>query len=164
MEEASRTPWDEVWQGAASLFGSRSRCSLAKVGAVITTPDNRVVSQSYNGPAPFDPRIRDSECKHWCPRAMPDADRTPSYDACVAIHAEVNAILRASWDQCQGATIWVTHSMCINCAKVVAASGIKRVVHRVTEADAHRRPEVVESYLRGCLVDVTRWEDNDVQG
>lgn len=155
----ARPNWSETWQGAARLFGDRSRCSLAKVGAVITTPDNRVVSQSYNGPAPTDPRADTAlQCANWCPRAQ-SKERTPDYSLCIAIHAEMNAVLRASWDDCQGATIWVTHSMCVNCAKVVAASGIKTVVHRVTPEDSHRNPEGVESYLRSCGIRVERWEE-----
>jgi deoxycytidylate deaminase len=87
---------------------------------------------------------------------MGDAPLSADYSTCDSIHAESNAIARANFTEIQGGTIYVTHASCINCAKLVGNSGIVRLVHRVTEADAHRQPQQVEEYLRTIGVEVTR--------
>jgi dCMP deaminase len=153
-EESYRPTWDQVWLKVALQIGPRSRCSRAQVGAVIVTHDNRVAALSYNGP-PRGLEVSGS-CDHWCPRAMGDAPIGADYSACDAIHAEANAITRADFTDIQNGTIYVTHSTCINCAQLVGNSGISRLVHRVTDADAHRNPEKVESYLRKIGIEVSR--------
>lgn len=117
------------------------------------TADNRVGSASYNGPARGDAVTGD--CSTWCPRAM-SSDRSSTYDSCRAIHAEANAITRSDWSQIQGATIYITGSMCINCARLVANSGVKRVVHRVLPEHEYRNPKLVEEYLWSVGIEVVR--------
>ena len=137
-------------------MGRRSRCARAQVGAVIVTSDNRVASQSYNGPAKG--QLLTGDCTNWCPRAMGKTDLSSDYGACSTIHAEANALVRADFSEIQGGTIYVSHSSCINCAKLIANSGLRKLVHRVTDADAHRNPEQVERYLRDCGISVVRYE------
>jgi dCMP deaminase len=52
-------------------------------------------------------------------------------DFCSAIHSEVNIIAMAARDgvSIKGATLYVTHFPCPRCAKVIAKSGIKKVVY-----------------------------------
>jgi len=137
----------------ADVLSRRSRCCRAQVGAVIVTEDNRANSLTYNGPARGD-KV-EGDCSNWCPRVQND-DHSSDYGTCRSIHAEMNAIARADWSDVQGATIYVTGSMCINCAKAVANSGIVRVVHRVSDDRAYRQPEAVEDYLRSVGIDVER--------
>lgn len=151
-----RPSWDEVWSRIAATFGERSRCHRAQIGAVIVTTDNRLAAVGYAGPPSGLPTTK-GDCRDWCPRAQPGAVLSKSYDECATIHAEVNAIMRSDWHDRQGATVYVNGSTCQNCAKVVAGSGIARLVHVVNEGDAHRAPEKVEEYLRSCGIDVERW-------
>jgi dCMP deaminase len=137
----------------ADDLGARSLCCRAQVGAVIVTPDQRAVAPAYNGPAKGDPV--DGSCSGWCPRAMA-GDSSPDYGSCRAIHAEANALTRANFTEIQGATIYITGSICINCAKQVANSGIQRVVHRVLPEHEYRNPGDVEQYLRECGIEVLR--------
>lgn len=153
-DDAFRPSWDQVWMNVALQIGPRSRCSRAQVGAIVVTHDNRVASASYNGP-PKGLNVSGS-CDHWCARAMGETDLSADYSSCDSIHAESNAIARANFTEIQGGTIYVTHASCINCAKLVGNSGIVRLVHRVTDADAHRQPERVEDYLRQIGVEVQR--------
>lgn len=64
-----------------------------------------------------------------CPEVLPG---TTSYDtgpgACIAVHAEANAIIRAGRDRCLGATIYVTRKPCDGCFRLILAAGIERVV------------------------------------
>lgn len=149
-----RPSWTDTWIQVAQIMGRRSRCARAQVGAVIVTRDNRVASQSYNGPAKG--LLLSGDCTNWCPRAMGKTDLSSDYGACSTIHAEANALLRADYSMIQGGTIYVSHSSCINCAKLVANSGLSTLVHRVTEADAHRNPDAVEKYLRDAGMKVVR--------
>jgi dCMP deaminase len=144
----------------AEIIAGRSRCHLSQVGAIIVTPDNRVVSQSYNGPPRGTPLVGD--CREWCPRAR-DAARLGSESrrnqdptSCVAIHAEANALLRAGWRDLQGAVIYVPSVICLNCAKLIANSGIEVVFHRVTAEYEYRQPERTEEFLRQAGVYVAR--------
>ena len=118
-----RPSWDDTWLQVAHAIAQRSLCSRRKVGAVVVSATNRVVSTGYNGPpAGLDAR---SSCTNFCLRAN---NKTEDYDNCVSIHAEANALLFASRDQYEGGTIYVTHICCYGCAKLIANSGLSRVV------------------------------------
>lgn len=151
--EDGRPSWDQVWLTVASAISLRSRCDRRQVGAVIVTRDNRVASVSYNGP----PRnlVVQGSCSSWCERAR-NGDSGPAYDRCEMIHAEANALLRASWTEIQGGTIYVSAASCVNCARLVANAGLARLVHVVTSADLHRDPDTVESLLRTNGLSVQR--------
>lgn len=118
------------------------------------TGDNRVASTGYNGPARGQDAV--GPCTNWCPRAQGKTDITADYGACPAIHAEANALLRADWTQIQGGTIYVSHSSCINCAKLVANSGLRRLVHFIDDKAEDRNPDEVEAYLRRAGMSVER--------
>ena len=88
-----------------------SRCNRKKVGAIIVK-DGNIVSFGYNGtPTGFC-----NECE--------ENDVTKDE----VIHAEMNAILKAG-TKTQGATMYVTMSPCIECAKIIKQSNISLVVY-----------------------------------
>jgi dCMP deaminase len=150
-EPPPRATWDQTWLAIATVVAQRSWCARRQVGAVIVTRDNRVASVSYNGP-PRGQRVV-TTCDHWCRRAINEdltINQNPTlYDNCDAIHAEANALLRADYTDIAGGTVYVSSAMCVNCAKLIANSGVSRVVHVVDEErDAHRRPDDVELQLR----------------
>jgi dCMP deaminase len=150
-----RPSWDDVWIEVARTIARRSLCSRAQVGAVIVSRDNRVQAASYNGPRPDFPH-GEMPCVNWCARAQPGAATTPDYSSCEATHAEMSALVRADRSQLDGGTIYVTGSVCINCARMITHTELHRVVHRVNEADMHRNPESVEEFLRQSGIAVVR--------
>jgi deoxycytidylate deaminase len=89
----------------------------------------------------------------------PDPD--PTYDDCPSLHAETNALSVCDRSQREGGTIYVTSHVCHACAKLIANSGLARVVVSTSAAaDAtHRQPERSYDLLRGCglTVDVDLW-------
>lgn len=105
----------DVWAlELAEAVASRSRDPSTKVGCVILRPDKSVCSVGYNG----------------FPRGMEDRpewyeDRAEKYDRIV--HAEANALLSAQ-EPVRGMTVYVTHPCCLQCAKMMAAAGVRRVV------------------------------------
>lgn len=149
--------WDARWMGAADYFSSWSKCDGAKVGMVLTDETERyLVGIGYNGaPAGF-PEESGATCTSFCPRARGEGERSTSYSNCPSVHAEVNGILSSERGRYAGGTAYVTRACCWDCSKVLANSGVKRVVMRVTDDDWHRDPDKSIDLLRECgvLVDV----------
>jgi len=86
-----------------------------KVGAVILDDKKRVVSLGYNGfPSGY-------------PDTVENWSRPKKYD--IVIHAEMNALLNKPKEIPLGSVLYTTLYPCVNCAKHICASGIKRVVY-----------------------------------
>jgi dCMP deaminase len=80
-----------------------------------------------------------------------DKQRDHSYEDCPSLHAEANALIAADRSTWQGGTIYVTGSCCMTCAKLVANSGLKRLVWQEETVDrSYRRPEASVEFLRSC--------------
>lgn len=113
----NRASWDEYFMKIAVQAATRATCDRKHVGAVIVR-DKAILSTGYNGSI----------------RGLPhcdDAGHMMENDHCVAtVHAEANAIIQAAKNGTgiDGADIYVTASPCWNCFKLIANSGIKRIV------------------------------------
>ncbi len=105
--------WDRRFLQLAAHVAGWSKDPSTKVGAVIAD-GKQEVSLGYNG---FPSRTPDN------PETL--ADRLTKYP--LIVHAEMNAILKAR-RSVEGLTLYVTLSPCSECAKLVAAAGIARVV------------------------------------
>lgn len=111
-----RPSWDAYFMATALLMASRSSCERLNVGCVIVSggaQKNRIVAAGYNGflpGAPHTSRVRDGHEQ-------------------ATVHAEQNAISDAARRgvSLDGATVYITHFPCINCAKILAAAGIRRI-------------------------------------
>ncbi|MBI2515318.1 MAG: cytidine/deoxycytidylate deaminase family protein [Opitutae bacterium] len=108
-----RPSWDEYFMATAKLIASRSNCERLNVGCVIVSAGdrrNRLVAAGYNGFLP----------------GTPHASRVRDGHEQATVHAEQNAIADAArrGSSVDGCTAYVTHFPCINCAKILAASGI----------------------------------------
>lgn len=142
----------------ADAIAERSLCSRAKVGCVLVASDQSVLAVSYNGP-PAGFEVVGGCNTGWCPRGVGIGAADGNYDNCPTVHAEVNACARASQVRDRGVTAYSTKASCLNCCKTMAASGIVRLVHRVTESDMHRNPDASEEFLRQCGIEVVRWSN-----
>jgi len=123
--------WDEYFLNIAGTVAQRAKCRRRRVGAVVTV-DRRIIATGYNGAAPGEPDCLEGAC----PRGLLSYDQVPGlgdYDRpgtpgfCIAIHAEVNALLWATRDT-TGGTAYITDQPCPGCRKALAAAGIVRVV------------------------------------
>lgn len=152
-----RPGWDDVWMALADNIARRSKCTRARVGAVIVDIDQNVVSAAYNGP----PRnfVAEGPCTNWCPRSQGTDDPSPTYDDCVTAHAEANAIARSDYSRLQGGTIYISTSPCKGCAKIFANSGVTRVVYRDEAGRDYRNPQATREFLEQCSMDVVIYED-----
>ncbi len=115
--------FDDIYMDLAQNLSRKSHCVKAKVGAVISK-DTRIVSLGYNGPPAG---------THNCDQEWPQdgCARDRKGGCSLALHAEANAILYASKNQItmEGATLYVTLSPCLACAKIIYTTGIKKVLY-----------------------------------
>lgn len=112
----------KAYMQTAHTFASLSYAKRLKVGCIIVK-DDRIISIGYNGmPAGWDNNCED-EFLH------EDGSTTTKTKAEV-LHAESNAIakLAKSNESGDGASLFVTHSPCIECAKLIYQAGIKEVI------------------------------------
>ena len=123
----TRPGWDDYYLGIARAVAARGDCIRRQHGAVIVK-GHKIVSTGYNGAAPKS----EYSCgaTGLCPRNLdPNARHSQGeYDLCWATHAEANALLRASWDDMQDATIYITGEPCPGCTKLIKSAGIARIV------------------------------------
>jgi len=118
-----RQSWDDYFLDLARATSTRATCSRRKHGAIIVQ-DRRIVATGYNGGPSGYPHCEDGGC----PRAASNAPQGHDYEACIAIHAEANALLFASPEERSGATLYCTGAPCFGCAKLIANSGVAEVV------------------------------------
>ncbi|MGI6112980.1 MAG: deoxycytidylate deaminase [Mahellales bacterium] len=120
-----RPSWDEYFMEMVDIVKKRSTCLRRQVGAIIVK-DKRMLASGYNG-AP-------TGMKHCgeigCMRKKLGVPSGQRHELCRALHAEQNAIIQAavSGVSIKGATIYITHSPCVLCAKMIINAGIERVV------------------------------------
>lgn len=115
MGDNKQLDTDRRYLRMASIWAENSYCERRKVGALIVK-DQMIISDGYNGtPSGFENICEDEN------------NLTKPY----VLHAEANAITKvaASSNSSKEATIYITSSPCIECAKLIIQSGIKRVVY-----------------------------------
>jgi dCMP deaminase len=104
--------------------------------------DHRIVATGYNGAAPG----RLGCLAGGCPRANSNVEPGSSYDTgagtCIALHAEQNVLLRASWDEMVGSTLYITDEPCEGCQRMIGGTPIVRWFSPHYTWDASR-PNVV---------------------
>lgn len=106
---------DERYLRMARIWAENSYCKRRQVGALIVK-DKSIISDGYNGtPSGFENLCEDEN------------NKTKPY----VLHAEANAITKVakSSNSSEGATLYVTASPCIECAKLIIQAGIRRVVY-----------------------------------
>ena len=121
---------DRRYLRMAQIWSENSYCERRKVGAIIVK-DKMIISDGYNGtPVGFENVCEDEN------------GVTKPY----VLHAEANAITKVarSNNSSAGATLYVTASPCVECAKLIIQSGVRRVVfnemYRITDGiDLMRR-------------------------
>lgn len=109
----------------AARYASLSKARRLKVGALVVK-DDRIISIGYNGT----PSGWDNNCEN----ELPDGSLKTKAEV---IHAEENAIakLARSHESGEGATMFITHAPCAQCAKMILVSGISSVFYRDTYRD-----------------------------
>ena len=113
---------DEAYLNMAEIWARLSKARRKQVGCLIVK-DGAIISDGYNGT----PRGFNNNCEIEDPKSFGDNLITKPE----VLHAESNAItkLAKSTQSSDGATMYITISPCIDCAKLIIQSGIERVVY-----------------------------------
>jgi dCMP deaminase len=131
---------DQRYLAMARIWAQNSYCKRRQVGALMVK-DKMIISDGYNGtPSGFE-----NECED-------ESGLTKPY----VLHAEANAITKVaqSNNSSFGATIYITASPCIECAKLIIQAGIKRVVF----ADRYHNADGIDLLVR-ANIEVKQIED-----
>jgi dCMP deaminase len=124
---STRPTWDQYFLTITRQVAERSTCTRAKVGAVIVR-DKNILATGYNGSPAGLPHCTDVGCLIY-------TSRTPTGEVeenCFrTIHAEINAIAQAAKNGAaiRDADIYITHTPCIHCFKVLVNTGIRRIFY-----------------------------------
>ncbi|MFA6831079.1 MAG: M3 family metallopeptidase, partial [Bacteroidaceae bacterium] len=129
---------DKRYMRMAVIWAENSYCKRRQVGCLIVK-DKRIISDGYNGtPVGFE-----NICE----------DETGLNTKPYVLHAEANAITKLATANytSNGATLYVTASPCIECAKLIIQAGIKRVIYgekyRLTDGlDLLKRASIEVTY------------------
>jgi dCMP deaminase len=114
FESEKQLEFDKRYLQMAAIWAKNSYCIRRQVGAIIVK-GRMIISDGYNGtPEGFENVCEDEN------------NKTKPY----VLHAEANAITKVakSNNSSEGSTLYVTTSPCLECAKLIIQSGIKRVV------------------------------------
>lgn len=129
---------ESVLMATAWAWAERATCPRLHVGAVLAR-DGRTISTGYNGPVSGAPHCGDHSDGRPCARA---------------VHAEANVIAFAARHgvATAGTTLFVTHSPCVTCARLLVNAGVVAVVFGV----AYRSLDGVDE-LGSCGIDVRKF-------
>ena len=125
--------FDKAYLEMAAVWARNSYCKRRQVGALIVK-DRMIISDGYNGtPSGFENVCEDEN------------GVTKPY----VLHAEANAITKVakSGNSSEGATLYVTASPCVECAKLIIQAGIRRVVYK----DSYRLNDGIELLQRAGI-------------
>lgn len=110
----ARATWDEIWMTLALHISDRSRDPRLKVGSVVVTEDNTsVLAIGYNG---------DEQGGNNKPDSL-----EPGKSG--FIHAEANALIKMNFGDHRNKKMYLTHSPCVVCARMIVNAGIKEVYY-----------------------------------
>ncbi len=113
-ERPGRVSWTDYFSKITRLVAERSPCTRLQVGCILVK-DNRIIASGYNGFLP----------------GAPHKSIVIDNHEQATVHAEQNAIADCAKRgvATDGATAYVTHHPCINCYKILVASGIREIYY-----------------------------------
>ena len=131
----NRSTWDVYFKKIVLVTKERSPCLRLQVGCILVK-DNRIISQGYNGFLPNAPHISIIRDDH----------------EMATVHAEQNAIADCAKRgvNCNESIAYITHYPCINCAKLLLASGIKVIKY----IDDYKNDELVKHFCEQLNINI----------
>jgi dCMP deaminase len=136
----SRPSWQQTWMTIARTVAERSYDPRLKVGAIVVSDDNtRLLSLGYNGNYRGGPHEPDSI--------------DPGQSG--FIHAEVNALVKCDYNFNRKKIMYLTHSPCAQCAKLIVNANISDVIY-----DKEYRDTSGLTILQRCGITVNRFSDD----
>lgn len=141
------TKWDLAHMDTARRYAQLSTARRAQVGCVLVK-DNRIISIGYNGM----PSGWDNNCEtevSWPDGTIQFLETKPE-----VLHAEANAITKVarSSENCDGATLYTTMLPCLDCAKLIYQSGIRKVFY----SEQYPKGTAGLDFLEKCNIPVSK--------
>jgi dCMP deaminase len=136
----------DAYMKTAEVFAELSSARRLHVGAIVVK-DDRIISIGYNGmPSGWDNNCEDYYGLDF--KGIPTLITKPE-----VLHAETNAIakLAKSTESGLGATMFITHAPCLDCAKLIYQSGISSVLYR----NSYRNTDGV-TFLKKSGIQITQ--------
>ena len=148
---SNRLTWHQYFMTITRQVAERSTCNRAKVGAVIVR-DRSILATGYNGAPAGMPHCTEVGCLIYESKT-PDGDT--EQNCFRTIYAEINAIAQAAKNgsNIKDASIYITHTPCIHCFKVLVNTGIRQIYYE-TPYKLH----TLEETLRHTLVHLDKIE------
>ena len=112
--EQQRPSWNEYFKEITEKTATRSACQRLHVGCLLVK-DNRIIAQGYNGYLP----------------GCPHEQKLRNGREMATVHAEQNAISDCAKRgvRCDNADAYITHYPCVDCMKILCASGVKKIYY-----------------------------------
>jgi len=135
--DKKRPTWNEYFKKIVIATSERSACDRLNVGCLLVK-ENRIISQGYNGFLP----------------GCPHTSIVRSGHEQATVHAEQNALADCAkrGAACGGADAYITHYPCIICARLLLASGIKKIYY----IDDYKNDELVETFCQQLGVSIVK--------
>lgn len=135
----NRPTWHQTWMSIAKSVAERSYDTRLKVGAIIVSDDNtRLLALGYNGNYRGGPHEPESV----------DPGRSGF------IHAEVNALVKCDYNFNRKKIMYLTHSPCVQCSKLIVNANISEIIY-----DEEYRDPMGLTILRSSGIVVNRFSD-----
>lgn len=132
-----RPTWDEYFKEIVTVTSKRSPCKRLQVGCILVK-DNRIISQGYNGFI--------SGCEH--------KSIVRDNHEMATVHAEQNAVSDCAKRgvSCDNSIAYITHYPCVNCMKIMTASGISSIKY----INDYKNDELVNEFSKLWKVDINK--------
>ena len=129
-----RPSWKEYFKKIVTVTATRSPCERLQVGCILVK-ENRIIAQGYNGFLPG------------CPHVSKVVDNHEQ----ATVHAEQNAITNCAKRgvSCDHADAYITHYPCVNCMKILCASGIQNIYY----INDYKNNELVDYFWKQSKVE-----------
>jgi dCMP deaminase len=158
MNDKKQLKLDQVRLAQCHSESGMSNCVKHSVGCIITDKEGKMISSGYNGT----PKDHENCCDRFpdfheqfellsLSESPRDKEKLESlilehrqWSLENEIHAEVNAIMHSDPEKRKGGTLYVNLQPCPNCAKMISASGVSRVIYAIAY---HRADNAVSQRL-----------------
>ena len=142
-----RPSWDVIWMNFAEGLALRSTCRRSSVGCVVVSDDNTaVLGLGYNG----GPKGLNNDCLSDEP------------GKCGHLHAEINALIKATYRDAAKKKAYLTLSPCYNCAVALINFGINEVIFKTQYRDPAGIHVLVKAGVKVRLFDQERVPERDL--
>lgn len=137
--------FNDYFMGIALLTASRSKDPNTKVGSVIVSKDNRIISVGWNGM----PKLKEGWDNDWVLPWSKQSEDPLQNKYMYVIHSEVNAIIHAKQDVTD-CCMYLTWFPCNDCAKCIIQSGIKKIIYLHDDSERYKINMIAAKRLFDC--------------